>query len=362
MEKNFYILSLHLIKGIGNAFTKKLIEKFESAENVFLENKKSLINIPGITKEIAESILAKKTFERAQQEIDFATKHSIKILSYKDEDFPYRLKQTNDFPPFIFLKGDANINTKKIISIVGTRKPTEYGKHITKQIIEEILHNDLLIVSGLANGIDSIAHKTSIDNNISTIAVLGHGLDTLYPSDNKNLAKEILKREGGLVTTYFSKSEINASNFVYRNSIIAGLADATLIIEAPEKSGAIITAKYANSYNREVFAIPGRVNDKNSFGCNTLINNNEAVLIRSGKDIIYNLNWDINPKIVKNNNINLSKEEKEILKILQIKGDLSIDALLSETNFLITKLTTMLFNLEIESLIKVMPGNRYTIL
>ncbi len=235
----------------------------------------------------------KEALEKAKRELEFIHKHQIGVLTQQDAGYPTRLKETPDAPYLIFTKGNVNLNEGKFLSIVGTRSATEQGKDITRQIVLDLAHKvpHLTIVSGLAYGIDIASHKAALEAGLPTIAVLGHGLDRIYPTVHRSVAVETLKN-GGLVTEYPSETEPDGWNFVARDRIIAALSDATLVVESKVKGGALITAGLAMDYNRDVFAIPGRIRDVNSMGCNQLIRDQRAMLVTSADDIITALRWE----------------------------------------------------------------------
>jgi len=303
-DKNLkYKIAITLIPGIGSITAKKLIAYVGSIEGVFKEKLTNLLKIPGIGKNLANEIYSQDVIGKAEEEIKFIEKYNISCLFYLDDDYPNRLKHCEDSPVTLFVKGNCNFNTPKILSIVGTRSATSAGKQICTNIIADLVknHPDILIVSGLAYGIDIAAHKASLVNNIKTVAVLGHGLDSIYPSVHKIIATKIVK-QGALISEFLSKTIIDKNNFVKRNRIIAGISDATLVVESGIKGGSLITANIANSYNRDVFAVPGRIDDKYSEGCNFLIKTNRAALVENASDINYMLGWES------------SKSEKRIIQ------------------------------------------------
>ena len=275
-----YQIALTLIPGVGDVLAKNLISYCGSAEEVFKQKKAQLFKIPDIGPVIAESIVKFNSFKRAEEEIKFIEKYKIQPLFYLDKTYPERLKQCYDSPPLLYYKGNVELNQTKILAIVGTRKASDYGKAITEEIISGLSQEGILIISGLAYGIDIYAHKAALKNNLNTIGVVGHGLDTIYPAIHKPVAEKMIN-QGGILTEFMSKTKMSPENFPARNRIVAGISDAVLIVEAAEKGGALITAEIANSYNRDVFAIPGRSIDTVSRGCNYLIKSNKAALVES---------------------------------------------------------------------------------
>jgi DNA processing protein len=259
-------IALTFIKSIGPVTAKNLLAYCGSAENVFSASKKQLLQIPGVGVKTIDAIRGTDALVRAQQELDFVEKHEIEVLFFSDEKYPKRLKNCIDSPLLLYFKGTADLNHQRIISIVGTRNATAYGKNLCKQLCEVLSPYNVLIVSGLAYGIDVTTHKECIASNIPTVGVLGHGLDRLYPKIHKSISQKMVFN-GGLLTEFPILTNPDRQNFPQRNRIIAGIADATIVVEASIKGGALITAEIANSYNKDVYAFPGRTNDVFSEGC-----------------------------------------------------------------------------------------------
>jgi len=360
-EQLKYYIALTFIPGVGDIIAKNLIAYIGSAEGIFKEKKQNLLKIPKIGETLAECITSSETIKRAETELLFIEKNNIKAFAYTDDNYPTRLKLCDDSPVVLYIKGNCNFNAPKSIAIVGTRNATAYGKDICKQLIEDLKPHNCIIVSGLAYGIDICAHKLALDNNLETLGIMGHALDTMYPADHKAYAKMIAEH-GALITEHPSKTPIDKSNFVKRNRIIAGLSDATIVIESGEKGGALITTEYANAYNRDVFAIPGRTSDKYSVGCNNLIRTNKAALVTSVKDIEYILNWQNSSSkkvIQKSLFVDLSPDDELIMKILEKEQDVNIDIICTRSNLQMNKVSAILLNLEFNGLVKTMPGKRF---
>jgi DNA processing protein len=361
-----YKIAVGMIPGIGSITAKKLIAYSGSVEGIFGEKKSKLLKIPGIGEVLANEIVNSKVLDLAEKELNFIEQYNIKPYFYLDENYPERLKHCQDSPLILYVKGNADLNSRKIISIVGTRKATPYGKSICEKLIEQMaeLKHDPVIVSGLAFGIDITAHKAALRNKLSTIAVLGHGLKTMYPAVHSKYAKEIVDY-GALVTEFTSDISADRPLFVRRNRIIAGLADATIVIESGVEGGALITADIANSYNRDVFAVPGRTDDNMSLGCNKLIKTNKAHLLECIEDLEYVLGWEsIKSKsktIQKELFINLSEEEKLILEIIRNNNELSIDLICHTAHLPVSKVSPMLLNLEFAGMVKSLPGKVYKV-
>ncbi len=353
-----YQIALSLIPGVGDVIGKKLVAYCGSAEAVFSEGSKTLNKIPGIGSKLGEIIGQADTLDRAEQELEFMEKEGVEMLFYTDKDYPNRLKQCNDSPLTLYYKGNPNFNANKIISIVGTRNASNDRKLFCEKIVGSLTDFNVVVVSGLAYGIDVCAHKAALKNDLETWGVLAHGLDRIYPSANNNVAKEMLKK-GSLISDYTSKTNPNRQNFPSRNRIVAGLSDATIVIESGKKGGSLITADIANSYNREVFAVPGNPTNNNAKGCNELIKNQKATLLESIDDIIRELNWDLPENKSKQTqlNIKLTNEERRLVNILEEK--MHIDAIASEINWSFTKVSQILLQLEFSGVIQSLPGKIY---
>ncbi|MBN1144799.1 MAG: DNA-processing protein DprA [Bacteroidales bacterium] len=358
-----YKIAIGLIPKIGPILTKRLIAYCGSVEGVFNEKKTKLSKIPGIAEKLATLISNHKNLDKADQEIEFIEKHRIKALFYLDHEYPERLKLCEDAPIIIYVKGDAILNRQKVVSIVGTRNPTDYGRSMTRNLVEQIAasHPDMLIVSGLAYGIDICAHKSALKNNVDTVGILGHGLSTIYPSAHRETAK-LMVEKGALVTEFRHDEKPESPNFVKRNRIIAGLADATIVVESGEQGGALITADIANSYNRDVFAFPGRVDDKYSIGCNRLVKTNRAAMMETLEDLEYLMGWQRTDK--KKGNIQgelfteLTDEEKMLTEIIR-QEPAAIDQIAIRGNMPVSKASGILLNLEFKGIVKCLPGKVY---
>ena len=356
-----YQIGISLIPGIGDVIGKKLISYCGGAEAVFKSSRKALRAIPGMGEKLINNILNQKVLIRAEKEIEFMNKNHITALSYQDKAFPQRLLNCYDHPLVLYYKGTSNLNSQRIIAFVGTRRATGYGRSICRELIEGLAEKDILIVSGLAYGIDGCAHRHALDMNIPTIGVLGHSLDTLYPSQHKKLAKEMLEN-GGLLTEFISGTKPDRENFPKRNRIVAGMSDAVVVIESDIKGGALITAELANSYNRDVFAVPGKLKETYSRGCNFLIKTNKAALVESANDIAYIMGWDDKRTPQKTQTelfIQLSDEEKMLMDILHEHKILSIDKLVIHSGVTPSKVAAGLLNLEFNGLVQALPGKQY---
>ena len=358
-------LALRLVPNIGAVHAKILIDLYGSAAAVFGAKKSDLDKIEGIGIVRAKSIKDFRDFSRAEEEISFLHKYKIRPLFLTDPDYPRRFLNCYDPPTVLFYKGKADLNAPRTIGIVGTRSNTEYGKQVTEKLIKDLASQNVIIISGLAFGIDSIAHKAALKNNIPTVGALGHGLDTIYPSENAGLAREMIKHDGGLITEFFSKTKPDKHNFPQRNRIVAGLCDATIIVETNIKGGSMITAELANGYNRDVFAIPGRITDSKSSGSNYLIMNNKAILLGDTQQLIEIMGWEVRkPKIKKQKElfIELSPEEKILIEILLEKEHVHIDEINLRSGQSNSSVAAVILNLELKGVIVSLPGKIYKLI
>jgi len=362
-EQLLYNIAITSIPNIGNITAKKLIAYCGSAKNVFNEKKGVLEKIPGIGFVNAEKIIQHKTsvLAIAEKELKFIDAQKITPLFYLDKNYPKRLIHCEDGPIILYSKGKVNFNNQKVISVVGTRKATDYGKDFCNKIIKDLVPHNPLIISGLAYGIDICAHKAALKNKLPTVGVLAHGLDRLYPQQHASIAKQMLSN-GGLLSDYKSETNPDRENFPKRNRIIAGLADLTLVIESSKKGGSLITAELANNYNRDVFALPGRLSDVQSEGCNWLIKINKAALIQSAKDIEYIMGWKADEKKPQNQTrlfVELSENQKIIQAILAKKDKTAIDDISLLAKMPMSETASLLLDLEFNGLVKSLPGKMY---
>lgn len=359
-------VALTFIKNIGVGLSRSLLAHFGDAESVFKASPSKLLHVPGIGGYTVKQMDFTAALRRAEEELKFIEKNNVQVLFYTDGRYPKRLKNCYDAPVLLYARGNLNLNVQHVISIVGTRNATDYGRQLCIQLVEELQQYNTLIISGLAFGIDVCAHKESLKNNMATVGVLGHGLDRIYPSQNRATAEKMLEN-GGLLTEFPSGTVPGRENFPQRNRLVAGMADATVVVEASIKGGALITAEIANSYNRDVFAFPGRVNDEFSEGCNFLIRNNKAALLTGAADLAYSLGWE-KPDSTKLPReqlvlpIDLSADERLILEIIQQnRSAMAIDDLAIKTNMPMSLLAMNLLNMEMQGFIRSLPGKTYVI-
>lgn len=356
-------IALTLIPGVGDVLGKKLVAVCGSPEAVLSEKKNVLLKADRVGEQVVNSIFENRSsaLDRAAMELEFVNRYRIATYFYTDKDYPSRLKECVDAPMLLYYKGSAVLNHSKIIAMVGTRRATSYGKDICEKLIEGLKSLDVLVVSGLAYGIDTCAHKYSLEKGLKTVAVLAHGLDRIYPQLNKSLAERMI-HQGGLLTDFLSGTNPDRENFPSRNRIIAGLCDAVIVVEAGMKGGALITAEIANSYNRDVFSVPGNIGSYFSEGCNFLIKTNRAALLQSAEDIKYIMGWGEPMKkepIQRKLMIELSPEQEKVISVLQENGEVGIDLLCEATDVSPALVANALLNLEFEGIIKTMPGKVY---
>jgi DNA processing protein len=358
-------LALTLVPNIGDVQAKILINHFGDATSIFKAKKTLLEKIEGIGEVRARSIKEFDDFHLAEHEIKFIEKYNIKTLFLTDADYPKRLLNCYDSPTLLFYKGSADLNTSKVLAIVGTRSNTDYGKLFTEKLVKDLSDQNILVVSGLAHGIDAIAHKSALKNNLLTVGIVGHGLDKVYPSENTNLAKEMVKEGGGILSEFFSGTKPDKHNFPLRNRVVAGLSDATVVVETNIKGGSMITAKLADAYNRDVFAVPGRTTDKVSSGCNHLIKYNKAILLTDAEELLDVLGWKEKKKEKKQQKelfIELSSEEKQIIQLLQEKETVHIDEINLRSGLSSSTAAAAILNLELQNVIASLPGKMYKLL
>ncbi len=360
-DKLRYILALNFIPNVGAVLIKHLISYTGSAEAIFSEKATNLMKIPLIGEKKARDIIRCNALEEADKELKRIEGENIKILFYLDKDYPSRLKHHADAPVLLYVKGTPKFELPRYVAVVGTRMATHYGRAMTETIVDGLQKYNAALVSGLAYGIDTTAHATALDRQIHNIAILGSGLNKVYPSANRSIAEKILN-QGGLISEFPMDTGPDKMNFPTRNRIIAGMSDAVVVIESKLKGGSIITAEYANSYNKDVFAIPGKITDKNSRGCNNLIKTHKAFLCESAKDIAYIMRWEADEKPPAQMELNIDFEEPEATIFTAIKEEetMHLDRLHYVTGMSLSTVTTALLNLEFKGAIKSLPGRTYT--
>ena len=359
-----HLLALQKIDGVGDIMAKKLIQHCGSATAVFSSKASQLASIDGIGKVLLQNLKNKSSVLQAEIELKFIQNNNINVSYFKDENYPNRLKHCVDSPTLLFTSGNINLNQQHIISIVGTRQITPYGIDFCKKLISDLAPLNPIIVSGFAYGVDIVAHQAAMENNLQTIGILAHGLNQIYPKTHKKYMAK-MESNGGFMTEFWSNSNPEKENFVKRNRIVAGISEATIVIESADKGGSLITANLANDYNRDVFAVPGRISDKYSQGCNNLIKTQRANLLSGAADLIYILNWDMDKKektIQKQLFIDLEPEEQKIFDFLQKNGKEQMDTLALACELPIFKLSSILLNMELKGAIRPLPGKLFEII
>lgn len=362
-----YRIGLTLLEGVGDVNAKNLLAYCGSATEIFKAPKKQLIKIPGIGEILANSILSQKhVLKEAEKELRFVEDNHIETLFFTDENYPHRLKFCSDSPVLLYYKGCADLNAEKIVAVVGTRQPTEYGKQQTEKLINDLQGSGVLVVSGLAYGIDVLAHKKALENKLDTVGVVAHGLDRIYPQVHENIAMK-MQKQGGILTDFKSGTNPDAVNFPKRNRIVAGMCDALIVMESKRDGGSLITATIANSYNKDVFAFPGRCNDPMSEGCNGFIKSNKAALMESAADLFYIMGWEEEKQEKKKATpqipllLNLSEEEQKIIDAFKNKKQLHSDEISYATGFTVSKVAALLLQLEFSNAVRSLPGKMYSL-
>ena len=362
MRINYFSLSglTLMYRELGNAQT--IIEHHANIRDIFPDASEKLVN--GL-RNIDEARA------RAEAELEFCQKHGIQPLPMNDEHYPARLRECNDAPLMLFYRGNADLNQQRVINIVGTRHCTAYGKDVISRFVRDLksLCPQLLIVSGLAYGVDINAHRAALENGYETVGVLAHGLDQIYPPRHRETAVKMIS-QGGLLTEFFTQTNADKVNFVRRNRIVAGMSDACILVESAARGGGLITARLSRDYNRDVFAFPGRVGDEYSEGCNNLIRNNGAALITSAQDFVEAMGWITDAQLneARQKGIerqlfpSLSPEEMQIVGALQKQNDQQINMLSVTSNLPVARLTAILFELELKGVVKVLAGGTYHLL
>jgi len=357
----FYLLALMKVEGVGDIIAKKLITNCGSAESIFKTGLNKIAAIDGIGSALVNNLKDKSIFEKADKELKFIQSNNIQVSYFQDDIYPERLKHCIDSPVLIFTAGNIDLKNRKTISIVGTRQITSYGIEFCRKFIEDLVPLDPVIISGFAYGVDIMAHQLAMEYNLQTVGVLAHGLNQIYPKNHKKYMAK-MEENGGFITEFWSTSQPDRENFVRRNRIVAGISEATIVIESADKGGSLITANLANDYNRDVFAVPGRVTDKYSQGCNDLIKTQKANVLTSVADLVYVLNWDLEKKskpVQKQLFVELEPDEQMVYDFLIKNGKELLDSIALECNLPIFKISGILLNMELKGVIRPLPGKTF---
>ncbi|RYY62942.1 MAG: DNA-protecting protein DprA [Chitinophagaceae bacterium] len=356
-----YQIALTMIPSIGPVQARLLLDHME-ARDVFRSSTSTLEKIEGIGSIRAGQIRSFHDYSAAEKEIKFIDRYRIRPLFIRDADYPQRLLNCFDAPTLLYFKGTANLNHPKIISVIGTRSNTIYGKQVTEKLVSDLSGRDVMVISGLAFGIDGIAHRSAIRHGMPTVGVLAHGLDQVYPPAHQALAREMVAKNGGLLTEFNSHSKPERFNFPLRNRIVAGMADAVVVAETNLRGGSMITAELANGYNREVFVFPGRINDPKSAGCNKLLQQNKAVLLQETTDLLELMNWDEPPaskRVMVTEDQPLDGDEQLLFDILKDGQAWPLDAIFRHTGLDTGRMASSILGLELKNLLLSLPGKLY---
>lgn len=367
-DQLYYHIALSLVPGVGDKTARNLITHFGSATAIFKQSKKSLLKIGGIGMKLADAICSANFARKVEKEIQFIERNGIRAFTIADANYPSRLRNCDDAPIVFFQKGDVDLNRRKVLGIVGTRRATSYGREFCRDFVAELKPFHPVVISGLAYGTDINAHRAALDNGLPTVAVLAHGLDRIYPGVHQGVARQMTSTGGGLVTEYLSGTNPDKENFPRRNRIIAGLCDAIIVVEAGRRGGALITAEIANTYNRDVFAVPGRLSDRYSEGCNRLIKTNKAALITGTADLTYLLDWKTEDDTVLKNSqhalfVDLTDSEKEVYEVLRNNNPgIELEKLCIMLNLPVSRVSELLMIMEIKGVVRNKPGKIYELL
>jgi DNA processing protein len=364
--EQIYAIALTQVPGIGAVWGRNLIRAMGSAERVFLDQHEIPDALPSAPQRIVDLLDCPQAIARAEKEYEFIRKNKIRCLTINDEDYPSRLRECDDAPVVLYYKGNANLNALRVINMVGTRNATDYGKQICIRFLQGLkeLYPDTLVVSGLAYGIDIHAHRAALQYDFPTVGILAHGLDRIYPPEHREIAVEMLGK-GGLLTEFIAETAPDRYNFVSRNRIVAGMSDATIVVESAAKGGSLITAELAQSYHRECFAFPGRCTDIRSQGCNKLIQDNKAALIQSAEDFVKAICWDSAGQTKKPENVqrllfpDLTEEEKKVVTLLSDNESMQINELMIAAEIPINRINVTLLGLEMKGVVRALAGNVY---
>jgi DNA processing protein len=362
-EEILKFIALTKVPKVGPVIAKNLISYCGGIDAVFSESKKNLLKIPGIGQIIAENFDPLSALSSAEQELNFIEKNHIRAITYLDKTYPVRLNNFDSSPIVLYFKGNADLNHHRTVAVVGTRKPSAYGTTMCERIIEGLLPYNVLLVSGLAFGVDAIAHRKCVEINIPTLGVLGHGLDRIYPAEHKSLSNKMVEN-GGVITEFTSGTMPDRENFPMRNRIIAAISDVVIVVESKRKGGSIITAEFANEYNKDVFAVPGPVTDEISEGCNKLIKQNKAHLLESASDIAYIMRWeeiDAGKVIQKQLFVDLDDNESHMINIIRNNKEIAIDALTFKMGMTPSEVASILLGLEFKGMVRALPGKKYVL-
>ena len=352
------------LRGINRVLAEQILAHIGDEERFFDASERQLSTIMGLKSKLFDEDYRKSLVERGKREADFILSSGVRPIYFTEQDYPQRLHYADDAPLLLFSLGNADLNRGRMISIVGTRHATPYGVDFVNRIISDLLSvmaEPLTVVSGLAFGIDAAAHAASLKIHVPTVGVLAHGLNTIYPAQNRQMAADMVRNGGALLTEYTSFDPIHKGNFVARNRIVAGLCDCLVVAESAEKGGALITARIASDYNRDVFALPGRISDRFSAGCNALIAQNVAAVVRDASDIVNAMNWAVKDDRSKQLTLfdNLSPDEQAVVDYLTVNGEGQLNQLSIALNQNVGRTMSLLIDMEFKGLLLTYPGGKY---
>jgi len=348
-QKELYKIAAAYLHGFKKSKLKILMKRVGSLKSIFEDSYSQLHNKTGISIDILYKMKRENALKRAHRNFEFNNSYHIRSLFVKDQAYPYQLKECKDGPIHLNILGEISLENKKIIAVVGTRKCSPISKQIIDQLISSLRGLDILVASGLALGIDTLVHQSCLKHGVPTIAVLGHGLNMIYPKENRSLAKKIITSGGGLISEFYFEKRPNKYSFPQRNRIIAGMADVTLIVESPLKGGSMITAELANSYSREVMAVPNAITGLG--GCNQLIKTNSAHMITAPEDLFELMNWKIKDEGNTENGMKLSHEEQGLMKTIKKQNKIHIDKIFDSSNLQPSLIQGLLMQLELKNCI-----------
>lgn len=363
-DKIKYLIALSQLKGVGFRRAHQILEEFGTAASFINACTTSPEKIPSVLRENCNRTAVSEALEYAEKQIFYCEKYRVNILSYDDERYPYRLKPYPDRPLVLYARGEMDLNAPRTLAVVGTRKMTTYGRWMIEDLIRDLQHCDVLVVSGLAYGVDTEVHRNCVQHQVPTVGVMGTGIDMIYPSVNRSLAKKMIGR-GGVITEFGIETKPDAFNFPARNRIIAGMSDALIVVESKDKGGAMITADLAFGYNKDVFAFPGKASDTYSRGTNALIKSHKAQLIESASDLLESMGWELQEEEQFYQSSlfdNLSEKEKLLLDHFGEDGIFHIDQALTNLPFSNSETASIILGMELKGILKSLPGSRYKII
>ena len=364
-EEHLYQVAMTLLPFVGAVHAKALVERYGSAAAVFKAPFRELNALEGIGPVRARSIKSFNDFSVAESELRFMEEFRIRPLFLNHRDYPRRLLHCYDSPTLLYYHGNADLNAAKVVAIIGTRSHSEYGRKVTEKLIAGLAGQGVLIVSGLAFGIDSLAHRMALRSELHTVGVLGHGLDMIYPGRNTQLARDMVRSGGGLLSEFRSQTGPDKHHFPIRNRIVAGMCDATVVVETDTRGGSMITAELANGYNRDVFAVPGRLDEKKSAGTNYLIRSNKAILLTDAEQLIDTMGWGektIRPTgglVQRSLFMELGADEKVIVELLQSRETVHIDEISNAVDISSSRIAAAILKLELQNIVRMLPGKKY---